>query len=279
VRGPAQPVHPAQQLACAAYELLLADTAAFGEQMHAVLGALEEAGETHSIDGRAYWSSSEFPGASVSLRTMSDDTYTIVDATRAKRPGHGRRDQRLGCTPTRSTCRGDRWARVDLSRRWPRSSRARSTTHATGAHMNTACAELTTRAWRGEIVRFGELTYSWQTVAMKKIRYRFAGRDRLPPARVAALTLETAGLWLAPSEDTTGAGAVWPQPLGSAVRGRNLFAAAAAHGDVRPARPGRHARQLEHGRLTLFLFDRYLAARLRRAGYGPGRARRGGTRT
>src|SRR6185503_10441760 len=82
---PHNPYILAQQLACAAYELPLGDTdtPAFGEQMHAVLAALEEAGETRSIDGRAYWSKSDFPGAKVSLRTMSDDTYTIVDATHA----------------------------------------------------------------------------------------------------------------------------------------------------------------------------------------------------
>ncbi len=81
---PHNPYILAQQLACAAYELPLSDgdQAAFGGQMRDVLAALEEAGETRSIDGRAYWSKSEFPGARVSLRTMSDDTYTIVDASK-----------------------------------------------------------------------------------------------------------------------------------------------------------------------------------------------------
>lgn len=32
--------------------------------------------------------------------------------------------------------------------------------------------ELASRDWRGETVRFGEVTYSWQVIAMKKIRYR-----------------------------------------------------------------------------------------------------------
>jgi DEAD/DEAH box helicase domain-containing protein len=78
---PHNPYILAQQLACAAYELPIgdADAAAFGEQMRDVLEALEEAGETRTIDGLTYWSKSDFPGAKVSLRDMSGDTYTIVD--------------------------------------------------------------------------------------------------------------------------------------------------------------------------------------------------------
>src|SRR5262249_11967617 len=81
---PGNPYILAQQLACAAYELPVGshDAAAFGDQMRDVLAALDEAGETRVIDVRAYWSKSDFPGAKVSLRTMSDDTYTIVDASR-----------------------------------------------------------------------------------------------------------------------------------------------------------------------------------------------------
>ena len=75
---PHNPYILAQQLACAAYELPVGDDdeAAFGEQMRDVLAALDEAGETRVIDGRAYWSRSDFPGARVSLRSMTQQKIT-----------------------------------------------------------------------------------------------------------------------------------------------------------------------------------------------------------
>jgi DEAD/DEAH box helicase domain-containing protein len=83
VVDPRNPYILAQQLACAAYELPLsaADEVLFGPQTPAILAALEEAGETRTIDGLAYWAKTGFPAATVNLRTISDDTYTILDAS------------------------------------------------------------------------------------------------------------------------------------------------------------------------------------------------------
>ncbi|HKQ59325.1 MAG TPA: DEAD/DEAH box helicase, partial [Candidatus Eisenbacteria bacterium] len=88
VIDPHNPYILAQQLACAAYELPLSseDAPAFGPQMREILGALEEAGETRAIDGRAYWAKTDFPAAGVNLRTISDNTYTILDVGDVGRP-------------------------------------------------------------------------------------------------------------------------------------------------------------------------------------------------
>src|SRR5881396_2771390 len=83
VIDPHNPYILAQQLACAAFELPLsvADAPAFGPQAPAILQALEDSGETRTIDGRSYWAKTEFPTAKVNLRTISDDTYTIMNLT------------------------------------------------------------------------------------------------------------------------------------------------------------------------------------------------------
>jgi len=47
-----------------------------------VAAILEDEGQLKSLDGNFYWSSTEFPAARAPLRTISDDTFTIVDAAR-----------------------------------------------------------------------------------------------------------------------------------------------------------------------------------------------------
>jgi len=69
---------------CAAYELPLSaqDEAMFGARAPAIASILEDEGQLKSLDGLRYWSSSDYPAGSVNLRTISDDTFTILDQTR-----------------------------------------------------------------------------------------------------------------------------------------------------------------------------------------------------
>jgi DEAD/DEAH box helicase domain-containing protein len=265
---PHNPYILAQQLACAAYELPLSDvdTNAFGEQMHAVLGALEEAGETRSIDGRTYWSKSDFPGAKVWLRTMSDDTYTIVDAT------HG--NAVLGTVDAISGLElvypdaiylheGETWwvKSLDLEQKVA-TVEPRTVDYYTQPVLDTNIRvrqELRTREVGGEAVKFGELTYSWQTVAMKKIRYRSLDAIGYHPLELPRLTLETAGLWLAPNEETTRALAHAGLNPWEALSGvRNLFVQLLPlMAMCDPIDLGGMLDSSNTGRPTLFLFDRY----------------------
>jgi len=84
VCDPANPYVLASHLACAAFELPLdgADTALFGEEAEVVRDILRDEGELTAVAGRDYWADTEFPARTVSLRTMSDDTFTIIDADR-----------------------------------------------------------------------------------------------------------------------------------------------------------------------------------------------------
>jgi DEAD/DEAH box helicase domain-containing protein len=265
---PHNPYILAQQLACAAYELPVGDedVAAFGEQMRDVLGALDEAGETRVIDGRAYWSKNEFPGAHVSLRSMSDDTYTIVDAT------HG--NAVIGTVDAISGLElvypdaiylheGETWwvRALDLEQKVA-TVEPRTVDYYTQPVLDTSIRvreELRARDWRGEQVHFGELTYSWQVLAFKKIRYRSLDAIGYHPLALPRLTLDTAGLWLAPGEATRQELARRGLDPWEALSGvRNLFVQLLpllAMCD--PLDLGGMLDSSNLGAPTLFLFDRY----------------------
>jgi DEAD/DEAH box helicase domain-containing protein len=265
---PHNPYILAQQLACAAYELPVGDgdEAAFGEQMRDVLAALDDAGETRVIDGRAYWSKSEFPGARVSLRTMSDDTYTIVDASHANAvigTVDGISGLELVYPDAIYLHEGETWwvRTLDLEQKVA-TVEPRTVDYYTQPVLDTNIRirkELRARDWRGEQVQFGELTYSWQTIAFKKIRYRSLDAIGYHPLELPRLTLETAGLWLAPGEGTTVALARNGFNPWEAMSGvRNLFVQLLPlMAMCDPMDLGGMLDSSNTGRPTLFLFDRY----------------------
>ncbi|HUT57870.1 MAG TPA: Zn-binding domain-containing protein, partial [Phycisphaerae bacterium] len=81
---PANPHILARQLACACFEKPLSneDEKYFGPITGKVVAMLAEEGQVKEIDGRSYWASSELPHRATNLRTISDDTYAIVDLAR-----------------------------------------------------------------------------------------------------------------------------------------------------------------------------------------------------
>jgi len=265
---PHNPYILAQQLACAAYELPLspADEVAFGPQTRDVLAALEEAGETRVIDDLAYWAKTDFPGAKVSLRNMGDDTYTIQDRTQAHKV--------IGTVDAISAMElvypeaiylhdgVSHWVRaLDLEQKIA-TVEPREVDYYTQPVLDTNIrvrGELTSRAWRGETVRFGELTYSWQTIAFKKIQYRSLDSIGYHPLSLPRLTLETAGFWLAPGEDTwRGLARAGLNPWEALSGVRNLFV------QLLPLLAMCDPMDLQGnldssntGKPTLFLFDRY----------------------
>jgi DEAD/DEAH box helicase domain-containing protein len=84
--GVVDPYNPhilASQMSCACFEKPLTsdDVKYFGPLMADVASILAEEGEVRAIDGRQYWSSAAFPAKSVNLRTISPDSYAIVDSS------------------------------------------------------------------------------------------------------------------------------------------------------------------------------------------------------
>ena len=265
---PHNPYILAQQLACAAYEMPIspADEAAFGPQTRDVLAALEDAGETRSIDGRAYWAKSDFPGAKVSLRTMSDDTYTIVDGTRGN-AAIGNVDAISGLELVYPNAiylhEGESWwvRSLDLEQKVA-TVEPREADYYTQPVLDTNIrvrGELQKREWRGESVTFGEVTYSWQTIAMKKIRFRSLDAIGYHPLELPRLTLETAGFWLAPKEETwKGLVARGHNPWEALSGVRNLFVTLLPlMAMCDPMDLGGMIDSSNLGRPTIFVFDRY----------------------
>jgi len=74
----------AGHLRCAASELPLTaeDLAAFGAPAGEVAAALAEDGDMAARDGKYWWLSADYPAAGVNLRSSSDNTFTIMDASR-----------------------------------------------------------------------------------------------------------------------------------------------------------------------------------------------------
>jgi DEAD/DEAH box helicase domain-containing protein len=303
VIDPHNPYILAQQLACAAYELPLsaADATAFGPQMPDILAALEEAGETRTIDGRAYWANTEFPAARVNLRTISDNTYTIMDAgvgasldarpanlsdPRGDAPATGSRPDRapsarghdhpavIGTVDAISALElvypeaiylheGETYfvRTLDLEQKTAFVER-REVDYYTQPVLDTNIrvrGERQRRGWRGETVTLGDVTYSWQTIAMKKVK--FGSRDSIGyhPLALPRLTLDTVGFWFAPNEAAWAAVArAGHNPFEGLSGVRNLFLTLLSMLSMcDPADLGGMIDSSNLGRPGLFVFDRY----------------------
>ncbi|HET6456781.1 MAG TPA: DEAD/DEAH box helicase [Armatimonadota bacterium] len=85
---PENPYILAHHLRCAAFELPVKerDGHSFGGSMSGVAGALAESGDLKEIDDTFYWAKTDFPAADVNLRTISDNTFTIVDISGPPEP-------------------------------------------------------------------------------------------------------------------------------------------------------------------------------------------------
>jgi len=265
---PHNPYILAAQLGCAAYELPLgeADRVTFGPQSEAILAALEEAGETRTIDGKAYWATSEFPAAKVSLRTISDDTYTIMDVTRdnaVKGTVDGISALELLYPEAIYLHEGETCfvRELDLEQKVAYVE-PRAVDYYTQPVLETNIrirGEQQRREWSGESVRLGELTYSWQTIAMKKVKFHSLDAIGYHPLRLPRLTLETTGFWFAPCEEAWHAVARQGlSPIEGLMGVRNLFMTLLAMLSMcDPFDLGGMIDSSNLGRPALFMFDRY----------------------
>lgn len=208
---PSNPHILASQLACAAFELPLAadDGHFFGPKFASTLEALAgEEGQLRRIVDRWYHASSTFPAAHVNLRTISESSYAVVDAS-------GKENQVIGSIDSTSAPeqlypgavylhegRSYVVSELDLATRVAMVKPAevdyytqpvlhsRSEILADEAQATGPCGAVT----------FGRVKVIWQTVAFKKLKFytmEVVGQDALD---LPELDLDTRGLWFLPDE-------------------------------------------------------------------------------
>ncbi len=212
VIGPDNPYILAGHLGCAAFELPLTkeDEAYFGDLTAPIVGVLEEVEKVKTIDGSTYWANTEFPAAALNLRTISDDTFTIVDVTGGERV--------IGVVDSISAPElvypegvylhgGETYLvrELDLDGKIAYVERKEvdyytqpvldSSIRVTGEKRSTAL--------NGLNVFYGDATVSWATTAFKKIR--FYSMDSIGYGKLDLPTqhLETVSIWMYPGPGVT----------------------------------------------------------------------------
>lgn len=199
-----------KHLRAAAFELPLRDTdeELFGPLTEPIVHILEDLGELSDVEGRRYWSSTDHPARQAGLRTISDDTFTIVDAA-----DH---NTVIGVVDAISAPElvypeavylheGETYfvRELDTEQKIAYVEK-REVDYYTQPVLESSIRiveERKAREWAGNRVFFGDATVTWLTSAFKKIKFYqldsigWCNLD-LPPQH-----LETGALWFIPDPD------------------------------------------------------------------------------
>ncbi|HWN82775.1 MAG TPA: Zn-binding domain-containing protein, partial [Candidatus Udaeobacter sp.] len=289
VIDPDNPYVLAGHLGCAAHELPLADPelaeSEFGPLAGDVAEALVESGKLALFAARRFWSSPELPARAVSLRTISDDTYTIVE--------NGLDARVVGTVDAVSGLElvypeavylhdGESYVvrKLDLEqkvaivepmavdyytqpvldnalvvlgeekrRAWGRPDAGRAP---------AACPPEGIAGGEAPLLAFGQLNVSWQTVGMKKVQFRTRDAIGYHPLDLPRITLPTRGCWLWIGERILAAVSRDESPYPALAGLRNLLVTVLPlHAMCDPADLGGIIDSRNLGRPCLFLFDRY----------------------
>jgi DEAD/DEAH box helicase domain-containing protein len=204
---PENPYVLGAHLRCAAFELPIcsADEELFGDTMKPLAAGLESERALERIDQAWYFSTTDFPAAHVNLRTVSDNTFTIMDRSDKNRV--------VGTVDAISAPelvypggvylhQGETYLVRDLDL----NARAAYVERAEVDYYTQAVLEAQIRIQREEKRRalssglacWGQATVAWRTTAFKKIKFQTMetvgyGRVDLP-----GQSLETAALWVIP---------------------------------------------------------------------------------
>ena len=208
--NPQNPYVLAGHLRCAAFELPLGteDGEVFGAQAGAIAAILEELGQVKRLGSSYYWASTDYPAAQTNLRTVSDNTFTIMEQ------GEGNRV--IGVVDAISAPelvypggvylhQGDTYLvrGLDLEARAAYVERAQ-VDYYTQAVLDSKIllkSQELEKSWWDCRVCHGEVAVTWRTTGYKKIK--FYSLDSIGYGRLdlPAQSLETAGTWLVPSPE------------------------------------------------------------------------------
>jgi len=206
VVDPQNPYILASHLGCAAAELPLApeDALLFGARAPEVADILAAGGDLARIEDRYYWSRPEAPAQKTDLRTISNDTFSIVRTDGAKRDVIGQVDSisapELVYPGAIYLHEGESYQvrQLDFEGKVAYVERA-ETDYYTQPVLADKCRirqERERKAARGLTACFGDLTVTWTTVAFKKIKFYTNENIGQTALDLPAQTLETTGLWM-----------------------------------------------------------------------------------
>jgi len=223
-----------RHLKAAAFELPLSDDdlALFGPVAVELVDVLCQEEQLTEIDGRHYFAGGQNPAVGVSLRNMSDNTFSIVlmgdgvSADRSARsvgnsltdsPPRGRRNQEVIANVDAISApelvypeavylhNGESYLvrELDLEGKIARVERC-ETDYYTQAVLESSVRILkehdTSDAVPHSALGWGDVDVSWKTVAFKKIKFSTRENVGFGPVDIPAQNMETTAVWLAPDD-------------------------------------------------------------------------------
>ena len=289
VVDPENPYVLAAHLKAAAFELPrdTAGLARFGPAAEAIAGVLHEARELCLLDGVYYHSGVQNPAHQISLRHMSDNTFSIVLRSPEHRPddrppvaGQGRRPAKghhevianvdaisapeLVYPQAVYLHNGESYfiRELDLEGKVAYAER-HEMDYYTQAVLDSSVRITAEQADSGAVPRaklaYGEVDVTWQTVAFKKIKFNTRENVGFGPVDLPPQKLATTAMWLAPGDEVRRQMKAAGLRTGEGLCGlRNLAVVAlpvVAMCDSRDLGGVVDSHNL--GRTTLILYDRY----------------------
>jgi DEAD/DEAH box helicase domain-containing protein len=221
VVDPDNPYVLAKHLKAAAYELPLdaSDLELFGPLAQPIAEILRDEQHLEAIDGQYYHPGGQNPTVGVSLRNMSDNTFSIVlkKGGRGKAEGGSADIEVIANVDAMSAPElvypeavylhnGETYLvrELDLNGKIAYVER-RETDYYTQAVLESNVLIKKERATSSAVpfaqVGYGEVDVSWQTVAFKKIKFNTRENIGMGPVEIPAQQLATTALWLAPNDE------------------------------------------------------------------------------
>ena len=239
----------------------------FGEFTGAMLEILEEEGQVRELDGRWYYAKSGYPAAEVSLRNMSDKTYTIIESTENGPNVIGTLDEMSSFFQLHTHAVYMHNAQtyfvdqLDVDRKIANVS-PKGLDYYTQAVDETSIRVNDTESesrWRVSDTRFGEVSVTTLVMMFKKVK--FEDRDSIgwENLDLPEITLDTTSCWLIPPREALRLCREHGRVPTEGMKGiANVVAAVAPlFAMCDPADIGTTIDSSNNSRSTIFLYDRY----------------------
>jgi DEAD/DEAH box helicase domain-containing protein len=257
-----------KHLRCAAFELPITgdDAKRFGRMTDPIVNLMEEFEELKELDGQFYWSSTDFPAREVSLRTISDDTYAIVDVKRDNAVigvVDGISALELVYPEAIYLHEGETYfvRDLDLEQKVAYVEK-QEVDYYTQPVLESSIRiqeEATSKVWRGNRAAFGDATVTWLTAAFKKIKFYQLDSIGWCNLDLPSLHLNTSAMWLIPDKRVmAGLRSKGRNPIEGLVGIRNMAISVLPLFSMCDRRDiGGIVDSSNTGSPTMFLYDRY----------------------